>query len=119
MLCTKIFCSLSGLAVALVVGASTAADAQTTALRGARVIDGTGAAPLDSATIVIRDGRIVAVGESAETPVPSEADRGDLYAACGINMQPTPRTVRIASRVRGMDFNFATEPSLCEGHRYQ
>jgi hypothetical protein len=22
-------------------------------------------------------------------------------------------------KVRGMDFDFATEPSLCEGHRYQ
>jgi hypothetical protein len=56
MLCTRIFCSLSGLVVALVVGGSSAADAQTTALRGARVIDGRGAAPLDNATIVIRDG---------------------------------------------------------------
>ena len=41
------------------------ADAQTTVLRGARVIDGTGGAPLDNATIVIRDGRIVTVGPSA------------------------------------------------------
>ncbi len=74
MLSTRIFCSLSGLAVALVVGAPSAADAQTTALRGARVIDGRGAAPLDNATIVIRDGRIVAIGASAETPVPSGAE---------------------------------------------
>ncbi len=74
MLSTRIFCSLSGLAVALVVGASSAADAQTTALRGARVIDGRGAAPLDNATIVIRDGRIVSIGPSAGTPVPSDAE---------------------------------------------
>jgi imidazolonepropionase-like amidohydrolase len=74
MLCTRIFCSLSGLAVALVIGASNAAEAQTTALRGARVIDGRGGAPLDNATIVISDGRIVAIGASAETPVPSGAE---------------------------------------------
>src|SRR5262245_37360402 len=53
---------------------STAAEAQTVALRGARVIDGTGAAPLDNATIVIRDGRIVAIGSSAATPVQSDAE---------------------------------------------
>jgi hypothetical protein len=74
MLNARIFCSLSGLAVALAIGASSVADAQTTALRGARVIDGTGAAPLDNATIVIRDGRIVAVGASAETQIPSGAE---------------------------------------------
>jgi hypothetical protein len=32
------------------------------ALTGARVIDGTGAAPLEGATIVLADGRIQAVG---------------------------------------------------------
>ena len=41
------------------------AFAQTLVLRGARVIDGTGASPLDNATIVIRDGRIAAIGPPA------------------------------------------------------
>ena len=49
---------------------ATAADAQTTVLRGARVIDGTGGAPIDNATVVIRDGRIAAVGPSANTSFP-------------------------------------------------
>jgi len=71
MLSIRIFCSLSGLAVALVVGASSAADAQTTALRGARVIDGRGAAPLDNATIVIRDGRIVSSVRPPELRFPA------------------------------------------------
>src|SRR5215470_15101905 len=53
---------------------ATPADAQTTALRGARVIDGRGGAPLDNATIVIRDGRIAAIGASADTPVPAGAE---------------------------------------------
>jgi len=74
VLSTRILCSLSGLAVACVLGASTAADAQTTALRGARVIDGSGGTPIDNATIVIRDGRIVAIGSSTATPVPSGAE---------------------------------------------
>jgi imidazolonepropionase-like amidohydrolase len=38
------------------------------------VIDGRGGAPIDNATVVIRDGRIVAVGPSAATPVPSDAE---------------------------------------------
>jgi len=46
----------------------------TTVLRGARVIDGSGAAPLDNATVVIRSGRIVAVGPTSSTPVPSGAE---------------------------------------------
>jgi imidazolonepropionase-like amidohydrolase len=72
MLSTRIFYSL--IAVACVIGASTTAHAQTTALRGARIIDGTGGAAIDNATIVIRDGRIVAIGPSAGTPVPGDAE---------------------------------------------
>ena len=74
MLSTRKFFSLSGLVVACVIVASTAAHAQTTALRGARVIDGTGGAAIDNATIVIRGGRIVAIGPSAATPVPGDAE---------------------------------------------
>ncbi len=64
---------LIGVSLALVIGASTDTSAQTTALRGARVIDGTGGAPIDNAVIVMRDGRIVAVGPSAATAVPPDA----------------------------------------------
>src|SRR5262245_43829590 len=67
-------CSLIGLSFGCIVGASIAAHAQTTVLRGARVIDGSGGAPLDNATIVIRDGRIVTIGPSAGTPVPNGAE---------------------------------------------
>ena len=65
---------VTGLSLAFIIGASTAAHTQTTALRGARLVDGSGGAPLDNATIVIRDGRIVAIGPSAGTPVPSGAE---------------------------------------------
>ncbi|HET9369229.1 MAG TPA: amidohydrolase family protein, partial [Vicinamibacterales bacterium] len=40
------------------------------ALVGAAVIDGVSAAPIANGTIVVRDGRIAAVGPSASTPVP-------------------------------------------------
>ncbi len=42
----------------------------TFALVGARVITGHRAAPIDPATIVVRNGRIAAVGPAASTPVP-------------------------------------------------
>jgi imidazolonepropionase-like amidohydrolase len=70
----SLLCPLVGVFLALLIGPSTDANAQTTALRGARVIDGSGGAPIDNATIVIRDGRIVAIGPSAGTPVPSGAE---------------------------------------------
>jgi len=44
--------------------------ANTFALVGGRVIQGTGQAPIDPGTIVVRDGRIAAVGPKASTPVP-------------------------------------------------
>lgn len=50
--------------------------AGSTALTGARVIDGTGRAPLEQATIVISNGRIQAVGASIQ--VPSGATRVDM-----------------------------------------
>jgi imidazolonepropionase-like amidohydrolase len=71
---TKMLSLLVGLSIAFAIGVSTTADAQTTALRGARIIDGSGGAPLDNATIVIRDGRIVAIGPSGNTAVPSGAE---------------------------------------------
>jgi imidazolonepropionase-like amidohydrolase len=74
MLSTRTLYSLIGLVVACVISVSTAAHAQTTALRGARVIDGTGAAAIDSATIVIRDGRIVSIGPSAGTAIPGDSE---------------------------------------------
>lgn len=53
-------------------------DAPIVALTHARVIDGTGAPARDDQTIVLRDGRIVAVGPSASTPAPPQARVIDL-----------------------------------------
>lgn len=62
--------------LALTSGVTTAL-AQTTALVGARVIDGTGRT-IDNAVVIIRADRIVAVGPPASTPLPSDATRVDL-----------------------------------------
>ncbi len=45
------------------------------AFTGARVIDGTDRAPIDNATIVVRGGKIVAVGPGASVTVPAGAER--------------------------------------------
>ena len=48
------------------------------ALTNARIIDGTGAPARENQTIVLRDGRIVALGSSTSTPVPAGAAVRDL-----------------------------------------
>src|SRR4051794_34393454 len=56
--------------------AQTASQIHTTAFVGARVIDGTDRRPIDNATIVVRDGRVVAVGNGLA--VPADATRVSL-----------------------------------------
>ena len=51
--------------------------AQTAALVGARVIDGRGGV-IERGTIVVRDGKIAAVGPVASTAIPAEAERIDV-----------------------------------------
>ncbi|MEP6729438.1 MAG: amidohydrolase family protein [bacterium] len=48
------------------------------ALVGATLIDATGAPQVPNATVVVRDGRIVAAGPSASTPVPQGVRRIDV-----------------------------------------
>ncbi len=48
------------------------------ALLGARVIDGTGALPLDDAVLLISQGRIAAVGPSDSIDIPAGATRIDM-----------------------------------------
>jgi hypothetical protein len=50
----------------------------TVALTNVRVVDGTGAAPREAQTIVIRDGRIASVGPAAQAQVPAGARVMDL-----------------------------------------
>ncbi len=72
-------------AIALVVSAARteaqqlpAAGSGTVVLRAARVIDGTGAAPIANGVVVVTDDRIVAVGPEASVRIPAGARRIDL-----------------------------------------
>jgi imidazolonepropionase-like amidohydrolase len=67
----------TSLTLAACLSVATPALAQTTALLNARVIDGRGQV-LDRATIVVRDGKIVAYGPPATTTVPADAQKVDL-----------------------------------------
>jgi imidazolonepropionase-like amidohydrolase len=73
---------LSAAAIAVVVTAVVTLSAQSPsgakAFTGARVIDGTDRAPIQNATVVVRDGRIVAVGPATSVTVPAGADRISL-----------------------------------------
>ncbi|PYP13552.1 MAG: amidohydrolase, partial [Gemmatimonadetes bacterium] len=55
-----------------------AVDTQVVALTHVRVIDGTGAAPKEDQTLIIRDGNIVALGAARSTRVPEGAQVLDL-----------------------------------------
>src|SRR5262245_8592707 len=67
----------AGVVVSLAALFSPAASAQTSALLNARVIDGRGQV-VERAAIIIRDGKIVAVGPVASTTVPAGAQKIDL-----------------------------------------
>jgi imidazolonepropionase-like amidohydrolase len=67
------------LVAALSAAAAANVAAQTTkAFTGATLIDGTGRAPIANATIVVRDGRVVAAGPAASVAVPAGAERVSL-----------------------------------------
>src|SRR5258708_34435481 len=50
----------------------------TTAFTGERVIDGTDRAPIDNAMVLVRGGKIVAVGPAAAVAIPAGAQRVPL-----------------------------------------
>lgn len=54
------------------------ADAQTTALTGATVIDGTGRPGVANSVVIVNGDRIACVGSAAQCPVPAGASRVDL-----------------------------------------
>src|SRR5262245_48282850 len=61
--------SAAGCALSLVASGAIA-QAQPIVLRGATLIDGTDRAPVRDATVVVRNGWIVAVGPRSTIPVP-------------------------------------------------
>ena len=72
----------AALSLAVIVGSLVTAPAQQAggvkAFTGARLIDGTDRAPIDNATLVVRNGRVVAAGPAASVTVPADAQRVSL-----------------------------------------
>ncbi len=70
---------LSGLGLwALSLLALAPVQAETIAFTGARVIDGTGKAPIIDGVVVVTDGKIAAVGAKGRTAIPAGATRIDV-----------------------------------------
>jgi imidazolonepropionase-like amidohydrolase len=67
----------SARALALVAAAAAAAGAQTTAFVGVNVIPMDRDRVVENQTVVVRDGRIVSVGPSAQAAIPTDATRID------------------------------------------
>ena len=64
------------------------------AFTNARVIDGTGAAPIEGATIVVSDGRIQAVGKNVSVPAGATIPRDEeerIEGVDSIEERPEPR----------------------------
>jgi imidazolonepropionase-like amidohydrolase len=69
--------ALAFVGVACVIGAR-AQTAQVTVFEGARLIDGTGGAPIENAAFVVDGGRFTQVGPAAQVKVPPGAARVNL-----------------------------------------
>lgn len=77
--CRSIISSLLGTCVLSLTMIPTVLLAQgVVALTGARIFDGTGAAPIERGTVLIRGDRIEAVGAEGAVSIPSGATRVDL-----------------------------------------
>lgn len=66
---------LGPFAIAAVSAVPAQQPAATRAFTGMRLIDGTTRAPIDNATVVVRDGRVVAAGTASSVQVPAGAER--------------------------------------------
>src|SRR6185436_2815922 len=69
--------SIARVVIPLCLFVGTVAGAQTVALTGGTAIDGTGRAPISDAVVLIRDGRIAALGSAKDVTVPATATRID------------------------------------------
>src|SRR4026207_2539103 len=85
----KVSLKYPGVAIATIVTVAIASTARAQipapgviAFTGARVIDGTGAAPIEQATISVTNGRITAIGPSS-TVMPPAGARGVHAARTG------------------------------------
>ena len=75
---SRLACSVAAVVLLSLVAPSAQSPGGAKAFTGARVIDGTDRAPIDNAIILVRNGRIVAVGPAARVTVPAGAERVSL-----------------------------------------
>ena len=78
LLCVPAFLAAQRPTLPATVTQYVAVDTPVVALTHVRVIDGTGAAPKEDQTLIIRDGNILAVGPARSTKVPDGAQVMDL-----------------------------------------
>ena len=69
---------LGAFSVVAVVALTAQQPAPVKAFTGMRLVDGTDRAPIDNATIVVRDGRVAAAGPAASVTIPAGAERVSL-----------------------------------------
>jgi imidazolonepropionase-like amidohydrolase len=75
---TALRVAVSGALLLLAAGAGAQEAPAPVALLGATLVDGTGAAPVGNAAVIVRDGRIACVGTRAACPVPPGVETRDL-----------------------------------------
>ncbi len=66
------------IAVVAAAACTSGGDGPVTAFVGATIIDGSGAPPIENAVLLVRAGRIEAVGPAADVSVPESAERVDV-----------------------------------------
>ncbi len=91
-------------------------DVRYTALKGGRLIDGTGGPPIDNAVMVIKDDRIEAVGGSEAVRIPSEAE---VFDTTGKTMMPGLIDAHLhLAGIRSMNpLIYLSEPTALRGMR--
>lgn len=102
--------SVVALVAALVGCASEQRVEGLRAFVGATIVDGTGAAPVDNGVILVRDGRIDAVGAASDIDVPDGAERIDVsgrYIIPGLI-----NTHGHVGGVRGLESGYYNEDNL-------
>jgi imidazolonepropionase-like amidohydrolase len=80
----RLFVLCVSLIAALPLLAMRASQTRPMVLDNVRIIDGTGAAPIEGGRIVIEDGRILRVGTADRTPAPADAEKIDLAGRTAI-----------------------------------
>ena len=76
--------------VAFISGSTLGAQTRSVAIVGGTLIDGTGRAPVENATVVMLDGRIQAAGKRDEVTVPQESSSHVSVAAQRVNPRNHP-----------------------------